>query len=331
MTICTNTIESAKAGDKDAFAKVIGSLDGMVRTIASSQLRATPRGNEFDDLVQEGYLAAVDALHGFTPGKAKFSTFAHKRITGAVTTAAFRAAAPGINRDHLETYRAALGRTDGDHEKAAEIVSDADQVGKHRMSADAIADTRAALTPMSDVLDLGEDVHPLSWAETEDFDLSPELRDESDTERAHRKARVELAHAVLSTLPAGSIDVLELAYGLNGKARMIHMDPDSPQFGQPDAEAIGAELGKRPGTVREALRAAHVKLSEAGQTPEFTTLPLELADLYRADQLRPEPRTNRPVEKRPAGRHSGPSAERYSGGFACSGVTFDARADYFRA
>ncbi|MFD8318895.1 sigma-70 family RNA polymerase sigma factor [Kitasatospora purpeofusca] len=332
MTSCTVAlIESAKSGNEADRADVIASLDGMVRSIASAQLKATPKGNELEDLVQEGYMAAIEALDAYTPGKAKFSTFAHKRISGAVTDAAFRAGTSGINLDQLKTYRSALGRTGGDHEAAAEIVTDSDQVGKRAMSAASVSDVRAAMTPLADVMDLGEDAHPIAWAETEDFELAPELRDESDTERSHRKARVELAHAVLATLPVGSIAVLELAYGLNGKARMVHMDPNSPQFGQPDAEAIAAELGISASGVRSNIQRAHERLEKAGQAPEFTTLPLELADLYRADQLRPEPRSNRPVEKRPAGRHSGPTAERYSGGFACSGRTYPPRDAYGRA
>ncbi|WP_441248918.1 sigma factor [Kitasatospora sp. McL0602] len=334
MSVACNNAEmivAAKAGDPTAKHAVLDSIGGMIHDIAAQQLAATPMGNTLEDLKQDASVAALQALDSFSPGKAKFSTFAYKVITGEVLSSAFRNGTSGVNEKHVKTYRSALGKTDGDHEAAAAIVTDSAQVGKMAMSDAAVQDVRAALAPTTTWDEVGEELHPLSWAETEDFDLAPELRDESDAERAHRTARVELAHAVLATLPAGFIAALELVYGLNEQPRLVHMDPESPQFGQPDAHALADHLGVSHLAAQKVQQRAHARLAEAGKSAEFTTLPLEIADLYRADQLRPEPRSNRPVEKRPAGRHSGPTAKRYSGGFACSGRAFEVRDTYFRA
>jgi RNA polymerase sigma factor (sigma-70 family) len=66
----------AKAGDRDAFASLVVSQGGLVKQIALSYAKQTTYV-ELDDLIQEGYIAVIDAAHWFDPDRGyRFSTYA---------------------------------------------------------------------------------------------------------------------------------------------------------------------------------------------------------------------------------------------------------------
>jgi RNA polymerase sigma factor (sigma-70 family) len=66
----------ARAGDRDAFADLVLSQSGLVRRLALSFAKEAAH-LELDDLIQEGYLAVIDAARCFDQARGfLFSTYA---------------------------------------------------------------------------------------------------------------------------------------------------------------------------------------------------------------------------------------------------------------
>jgi len=71
----------AQAGDKAATDELVMRVENLVKKMANDMKRP---GVEFEDLFQEGMIGALDAVKGFDPTKAKWSTWAWRWISGAM-------------------------------------------------------------------------------------------------------------------------------------------------------------------------------------------------------------------------------------------------------
>lgn len=112
--------------DLTAAEELLESMDGLIRKIVIQRWGYNPENN-FDDLVQEGRIAVLDAAKNRFDGSRglEFTTFAYHRITAAVNSAA-----PGtlggveIPWGTLNKYRRAMRQADGDPVEAMEYAKD---------------------------------------------------------------------------------------------------------------------------------------------------------------------------------------------------------------
>ncbi len=137
-------IRAAQNGDETATLAVLDSVEGIVRRAVQHRWRP---GMDVDDMVQEGRVAALEALKRYDPeGGAKFSTYTYLRITRTVADYAATPPTVHVPPRAVATFRACLGNVGGDTE-AAEYLATLLPGPGHRMSAATAHAVRVALQP----------------------------------------------------------------------------------------------------------------------------------------------------------------------------------------
>jgi RNA polymerase sigma factor (sigma-70 family) len=69
-------IKLVQAGDPEPLTAILNSQNGLIRQIAFGFTEGNP-GTDLEDLIQEGYLAVMEAVRYFDPARGfKFSTYA---------------------------------------------------------------------------------------------------------------------------------------------------------------------------------------------------------------------------------------------------------------
>ena len=124
----------AKSGDRAAMAGICASQNGLVKQIAVSYARQSPHV-EIDDLIQEGYLAVMDAAKWFDPSKGfKFSTYAADcirrrlfRYLGSRQVMPIGAQEDGGDREGMDGIEEAVRSFGGDVSQLLEQLSPAHQ------------------------------------------------------------------------------------------------------------------------------------------------------------------------------------------------------------
>jgi RNA polymerase sigma factor for flagellar operon FliA len=111
----------------------------FVETLARRVAASMPGGVDVADLVQDGMIGLIDAMHRFDDSRGiRFETFAERRVRGAMIDALRRDAWPrGVRRQRreLEAAREALRTRDGGAEPsvadlAAHLGTDAERLGR---------------------------------------------------------------------------------------------------------------------------------------------------------------------------------------------------------
>jgi RNA polymerase sigma factor (sigma-70 family) len=215
-------ISAALAGDQEATAQLLRSLDRLIRARA----RRIDRWYA-EDLAQEGREALWRGLSRFTGGTAgQFVIFAERTVTGAMMDAYCAMRYPGISVDEVKLWRSACKRAQGDPEEAERLMCSGQLAWRMRpATAKAV---RAAVSPAAT--------------------LPEDLGTPEPYEAATGPSR-GLVGVMLSGLGAKQRAVLEMTYGIGSHGRMS------------DAE-IGASLGMPKGHVAAARSKALKRLRD---------------------------------------------------------------------
>ncbi|MEU7200245.1 sigma-70 family RNA polymerase sigma factor [Streptomyces sp. NPDC045470] len=263
-------IRAAQKGDDEAKAQVIASLEGLIYTLATKRMASVPAlsagyTDRLEDLRQEGRLAVLECLQRYDAnGGAKFSTYAHKRITEALAEEANDLGSATVSPAAVSTFKAALGQVGGDWEAAEFLVTVIDSC--HRMSAAKAHTVRLVLegvvsldAPAGD----GE-TFPLhdSLADPYGYGVPEDLVEPRDVARRERAAKQALAHALLARLKENPARVVRMTYGFEPEVH-LHQGYDAQGLPVPDSKAIAEELGTTPGNVRVMLTRSLAKLRQA--------------------------------------------------------------------
>ncbi|MFE0187714.1 sigma-70 family RNA polymerase sigma factor [Streptomyces sp. NPDC058989] len=286
--LCPAQIRAAQNGDTKATAQVLDSLEGMIYRLAEKRVAHTPRlaagyGDRLDDLRQEGRVAALEALARYNPdGGAKFSTYAHNRIQGAIWDGANIGSGPAVSADAMATFKGCLGIVGGDME-AAEYLATVLPSSGHRLSPETSLQVRRVLegTESLDAPDatsregdsLGEFL-----ADPYQYGVPADLVEPRDVACQGRARKAALAHALLDTLHGNAARVVRMTYGFDPEPHLFN-GYDGDGLPVPDHTAISQALGITVATSRQTLKRALDRLRKAVQTLELkvTELDVELA------------------------------------------------------
>ncbi len=111
---------------EDQQSRVIASRT-FVEALARRMAASMPSGVDVGDLVQDGMIGLIDAVHRYDEGRGiRFETFAERRVRGAMIDALRRDAWPrGVRRvrRELEAAREALRATTGGEPSLADLAS----------------------------------------------------------------------------------------------------------------------------------------------------------------------------------------------------------------
>ncbi|MGK5728200.1 sigma-70 family RNA polymerase sigma factor [Streptomyces sp. URMC 124] len=257
-------IRAAQNGDADAKAQVIEGLEGMIYRLAEKRMVHTPDkssgyGDKLEDLRQEGRVAVLEALASYDPeGGAKFSTYAHHRIQGAIWDGANTRGTTSISADAVATFKACLGIVGADWEAAEYLVTVLPGPG-HRLSPAAAHLVRLAMegaesldAPVAgeETILLGETlVDPYSYGVPDDPVQAGDLA------RRDRERKRVLAHALLAHLHGNADRIVRMVYGFDPEPH-LYAGYDSNGLPVPDHAEIAAALGITVATSRQTLKRA---------------------------------------------------------------------------
>ncbi|KWT60582.1 hypothetical protein ADL21_18160 [Streptomyces albus subsp. albus] len=287
--LCPVQIRAAQTGNAEATGQVLDSLEGMIYRLAEKRMAhasglSAGYGDALDDLRQEGRVAALEALARYNPdGGAKFSTYAHTRIKGAILDTANTRSAPTVSADAIATLKGCLGIVGGDME-AAEYLATVLPSGHHRLSATTAHMARLALEGAESLdapLKLGtEDAGAATLADSlpAPEEVPADLADASDAAREDRARKHALAHALLETLHGNADRIVRMVYGFDPEPHLFD-GYDANGLPIPDHKAIAEALGITVATSRQTLKRALDRLRTTVQTLvlEGAELDVELA------------------------------------------------------
>ncbi|MGW1840354.1 sigma-70 family RNA polymerase sigma factor [Streptomyces sp. NPDC002067] len=285
--LCPALIRAAQNGDAEATSQVTDGLEGMIYRLAERGVTHTPApsagyGDRLDDLRQEGRVAALEALARYDPeGGAKFSTYAHTRIHGAIRDGANAGLLPAGSASPVATFKRCLGIVGGDMEAAEYLVTVLPSAG-HRLSAETAHMVRSMLEG-AESLDapagtgesflLGEVL-----ADPHGHGVPDDLVEPSDLRRRDRDRKTTLAHALLDTLSGNAARIVRMVYGFEPETH-LYAGYDRDGLPVPDHAAIAEALGITVATSRQTLKRALDRLRRAVEDlePEDAELDVDLA------------------------------------------------------
>ncbi|ARF55099.1 sigma-70 family RNA polymerase sigma factor [Streptomyces gilvosporeus] len=283
--LCPALIRAAQNGDTEATAQVLESLEGMIYRLAEKRMAHTPGlsagyGDRLDDLRQEGRVAALEALARYDPkGGAKFSTYAHTRIQGAIQDDANTTSGPAISADAVATFKRCLGVVGGDME-AAEYLATILPSSSHRLSAETSLLVRQVLEG-TESLDApadpggnkattpgGRGTVGDTLADPYRYGVLEDLVEPRDVARHDRARKAALAHALLETLHGNADRIVRMVYGFDPEPH-LHAGYDRDGLPVPDHAAIAEALGITVATSRQTLKRALDRLRRAVEALEL--------------------------------------------------------------
>ncbi|WP_172384879.1 sigma-70 family RNA polymerase sigma factor [Streptomyces sp. MNP-20] len=253
-------IRAAQTGDAEATAQILEGLEGMIYRLAEGRLKGQSGAyaDRLEDLRQEGRLAALEALAAYDPeGGAKFSTYAHPRIRGAIFDGANPAGA--ATADAVATFKRCLGVVGGNME-AAEYLATVLPGAGHKMSAATAHVVRLALEGVESLDAPGtrdEESFPLAeaLADPRGYGVPEDLVEPSDRVRQERERKTALAHALLESLTERAGRVVRMTYGFAPEPH-LYDGYDQDGLPVPDHKAIAEVLEITVATSRQTLKRA---------------------------------------------------------------------------
>jgi RNA polymerase sigma factor for flagellar operon FliA len=248
---------------EDQQERVIASrtfVEALARRLAASM----PGGVDVGDLVQDGMIGLIDAMHRFDEARGiRFETFAERRVRGAMIDALRRDAWPrGVRRQRreLEAARETLRSTNGGAEPsiadlAAHLGTDADRLGRTILRITTIEATSATASGESVETDLPAGCVPSAPPSPDD-----------DYVVSERRARLRRA---MATLDARDRQLLTLYY-----------------FGSATMKEIGAALGVNESRVSQLHARALTRLKQSLLAVGYTDQTSRLAPLVDIEEAR---------------------------------------------
>jgi RNA polymerase sigma factor for flagellar operon FliA len=245
-------------------------VEALARRLAASM----PGGVDVGDLVQDGMIGLIDAMHRFDEGRGiRFETFAERRVRGAMIDALRKDAWPrGVRRQRrdLEAARESLRGSNGGAEPsiadlAAHLGTDADRLGRTILRITTIEATSAAASSDPAQTDLPAGCVP----------SAPPSPDENyrATERRQRLGRA------MSSLAARDRQLLTLYY-----------------FRSATMKDIGSALGVNESRVSQLHARALTRLKQALLAHGYSDDMPTLAPLVDIEQARTRRQTSRPSD-----------------------------------
>ncbi|MGW7270790.1 sigma-70 family RNA polymerase sigma factor [Streptomyces sp. NPDC054864] len=258
-------IRAAQNGDAEAKAQVVDSLEGLIfrlaeKRAAQSAGQSGNYGDRLDDLRQEGRVAVLEALAAYDPeGGAKFSTYAHHRIQGAIFDDANTAGAASVSADAVATFKGCLGVVGGDME-AAEYLATVLPSSGHRMSAGTAHLVRLVLEGVESLdAPAGRDADGQTMGDAlldpYSYGVPDDLVEPSDLARRDRERKRALATALLETLNGNADRVVRMTYGFDPEPH-LYAGYDRDGLPVPDHNAIAELLEITVATSRQTLKRA---------------------------------------------------------------------------
>jgi RNA polymerase sigma factor for flagellar operon FliA len=288
--------------------RIVSSLP-FVEALARRMASSMPNSIDVGDLVQDGVLGLIDAVHRFDEDRGiKFETFAERRVRGAIIDALRRDAWPrGVRRQRREldaareALRLELGHEPSLADLAARVGSDEKRLSRTIVRINTIE----ATSPLAVADNLDERSLPTALVPSE-----PESPDAAYEKKETR----ERVRAAIDALPVRERKVITLYYygeatmkqigaeiGVNESrvsqlhARAVRRLRDS--LGSMAPQQVGlalvAALGRKPMMVKARLRPAHAApVQKTGGSPAVV-LPYKAASMVRAPK--PAMKYRRPV------------------------------------
>ncbi|MEW1673020.1 sigma-70 family RNA polymerase sigma factor [Streptomyces noursei] len=258
-------IRAAQNGDQAATTQILEGLEGLVYRLAEKRVTCSPDvtagyGDALDELRQEGRVAALEALRRYDPdGGARFSTYAHARIKGAMADSANASSGPTVSADAVATFKGCLGIVGGDIE-AAEYLATVLPSRHHRLSAETAHRVRQALEG-TESLDgpahAGDAFVSLNDTLTDPYryGVPEDLVEPADEARHDQARKAALANALLETLNGNAARIVRMVFGFEPETHLFN-GYDHNGLPIPDHTAIAKELGITPATSRQTLKRA---------------------------------------------------------------------------
>ncbi|MFE7317697.1 sigma-70 family RNA polymerase sigma factor [Streptomyces sp. NPDC057555] len=227
-------------------------LEGLVYRLAEKRVARSTGvtagyGDALHDLRQEGRVAALEALHRYGPdGGARFSTYAHARIKGAMSDSANARSGPTISPSAVATFKGCLGIVGGDME-AAEYLATVLPSSHHRLSAETAHMVRQALEGAES---LDGPAHAAdafvslsdTMADPHRYGAPEDLVEAVDVARHDQARKAALAHALLETLNGNAARIVRMAFGFEPETH-LHNGYDRDGLPIPAHTAIAEALG----------------------------------------------------------------------------------------
>lgn len=236
----------------------------FVETLARRVAASMPHGVDMSDLVQDGMIGLIDAMHRFDEGRGiRFETFAERRVRGAMIDALRRDAWPrGVRRQRreLETARETLRNNCGGAEPsiadlAAHLGTDEERLGRTILRITTIEATSAVSAGESASSDL-----PVGCIPT-----APPSPDE-DYAIAERRSRL--------------VEAMSCLEGRDGRLLRLYY------FRNATMKEIGAALGVNESRVSQLHARALTRLKQALLLRGYTDDMPPLAPLVDIEQAR---------------------------------------------
>lgn len=251
---------------EDQQSRVIASRT-FVEALARRMAASMPSGVDVGDLVQDGMIGLIDAVHRYDEGRGiRFETFAERRVRGAMIDALRRDAWPrGVRRirRQLEAAREALRVTTGGEpslaDLAAHLGTDQERLGRTIVRISTIEATSAA-----------------AGGGSEDANLPPGCvpsAPPSPDERYVMRERRERLRAAMARLQPRDRRLLSLYY---------FQDATMKQIGQ----ALGVNESRISQLHARALTRLKDSLHACGYADGSSRIAAALVDLQQARSLR---------------------------------------------
>ena len=201
-------LRAARRGDRGARERLLVSHLGVIRSLA---WRYRDLGLPFDDLVQEGALAFVDAINRYDPSRGEFDAYARFRVRRALRNALTEQALPIRLPKHLVERRRAVERAEaGLRARGGPAPTAADLAVETGLSVEAVLEVRGTPSVPLSLDDPRAAAAALAGAVADPAAPDPELE-----AVAHEQA--ERLHAALAQLPERQRRIVSRRWGIDGE------------------------------------------------------------------------------------------------------------------
>jgi RNA polymerase sigma factor (sigma-70 family) len=249
LNLTLEQITAAKNNDASAVAHVVNETEERVTQLARKY--ATTGGFTdyalMDDLAQEGRIELWKAIARFEGvSVAQFFTFIDQTLKGVMSSQRRASTRHGVSEDVAKYFESALTLAHGDPYEAERICTDAEIMGKRRMSTEMAYAARLswqgldsidtpATTDEGDETTIGDRVHST-------IGLPEDLIEPRDIETARQRETARNVHDALNKMGKKSADILRGTYGVS---------PAPMAFGTENEDLLADWVGMAKSLVRQ--------------------------------------------------------------------------------
>lgn len=202
-------LRAARRGDRGARERLLVNHLGVIRSLA---WRYRDLGLPFDDLVQEGALAFVDAIDRYDPSRgAEFDAYARFRVRRALRNALTEQALPIRLPKHLVERRRAVERAEAElRARGGPAPTPADLAAETGLSVEAVLEARGTPSVPLSLDDPRAAAAALAGAVPDPAAPDPELE-------AVAHEQLERLQAALAQLPERQRRIVRRRWGIDGE------------------------------------------------------------------------------------------------------------------